>query len=335
MSEEQNQPRGGVRRVGRKDQKKRLSTPDSLFPLEDFVDADELATEANTLSLAQEGEAEETQPHETEEEALEAQPSAAEARSVMDFAPLTPEDERYAPPIISTPSEERFPPIEPNIKEPPAPQALKEKPRRRFGRQDAIAALFVLATLGLCSYFTFIWFNPYSALNPLAPPTPLPRVITATPPTSAGVEPTADAGVTATFTPFLSLVVTEEPTESLYPFVVVDGGVLYMPNANGSGCNWSSIAGTVIDVGGQPLNAYRVRVTSPEDASLDESVFSGSTLTFGAGGFELPLGGAPQEGQYRVRLFDPAGAPVSDEVEVVTRAECEANVALVNFVQVR
>ena len=65
---------------------------------------------------------------------------------------------------------------------------------------------------------------------------------------------------------------------------------------------------SVADVGGQPLNGYRVRITSPEDASLDESVFSGSTLTFGAGGFELPLGGAPQE---------------------------ESNVALVSFVQVR
>jgi hypothetical protein len=176
-------------------------------------------------------------------------------------------------------------------------------------------------------------------LNPLAPPTPLPIVITATSQRSAGAEAvTETVDATATFTPFLNIVLTEElaaPTTSPFPFVLADSGIMYMPNANGNDCNWSSIAGTVTDTGGQALNGYRIRVTSTEDADFEESVFSGSTLTFGAGGFELPLGGAPQDGNYLVRLFDLAGAPVSDEYAVTTRAECEANVVLVNFIEAR
>jgi hypothetical protein len=339
VSDDQNQPRGGVRRVGRKDQKKRLSAPDSLFPLEDFVDEEE----ANTLSLTRdvEEEVEETRLHVNDEASVGAQhvaplPSSSTEQGVMDFAPPSPEDEaRFAPPIVTTPPEERFPPVAPKIKEETFVDAEPDTPRRGFVRQDAIALLFALGTIGLCAYFTFVWFNPYSVLNPLAPPTPLPRVITATPQTSVDVPPTLDANVTATFTPFLNMVVTEEPTASIYPFALAEGGVIYMPNANSDGCNWSSVAGTVVDLGGQPLNGYRIRVTSPEDTTLDESVFSGSTLTFGAGGFELPLSGAPQEMTLIVRLSDAAGAPISDEYTVVTRASCDANVAVVNFVQVR
>jgi hypothetical protein len=343
VSEDQNQPRGGVRRVGRKDQKKRLSAPDSLFPLEDFVDEETLAAEANELSLAREAaeEVEETRPHPTDENVGTERAAPLQESSeagIMDFAPPSPEDEaRFAPPMVTTPLEERFPPLAPKVKDESILEAAPETPRRGFMRQDAIALLFAFGTIGLCAYFTFVWFNPYSPLNPLAPPTPLPRVITATPQTSVSVPPTltSDPNITATFTPFFDIVVTEEPTASIYPFVLAQGGVIYMPNANGDGCNWSSIAGTVTDTGGQPLNSYRIRVTSPTNTSLDESVFSGSTLTFGAGGFELPLGGAPQEAEFRVRLFDPAGAPISDEYVVTTRADCQANVAVVNFIEVQ
>lgn len=124
-------------------------------------------------------------------------------------------------------------------------------------------------------------------------------------------------------------------TEGLYPFVLAATGVIYIPNANSSACNWASIAGTVSDNSGLPINGYRIRITSPDDPGLDETIFSGSTLTFGPGGYELPLGGAPVAGDYRVRLLDARGAPVSPEYAVRTRAECDGNVALVNFVQVR
>ena len=60
----------------------------------------------------------------------------------------------------------------------------------------------------------------------------------------------------------------------------------------------------------------------------------GAAQTFGEGGFEQYLAGTPQEGQYIVRLFSPTGIPLSDEYVVFTRDECNANVAIINFVQV-
>jgi hypothetical protein len=330
VSDEQNQPRGGVRRVGRKDQKKHLSSPDSLFPLEDFISEEDLATEANTLSLTREDRTstEETRPHQAESVDLSRSPAETPLR-VMDFAP----------PVVAPSHDERFPPINPLLPEKPKPPAPPVTSRRRFTRHDVIALLFALGTIGLCAYFSLLWVDPYSALNPLAPPTPLPIVITATPQGDSAVQAVIETvDVTATFTPFLNIVLTEEleaPTLSPFPFVLAESGIMYMPNANGNACNWSSIAGTVTDNSGQALNGYRVRVTSPNDPNFEEAVFSGSTLTFGAGGFELPLGGAPQAAAYIVRLFDLAGAPVSDEYAVSTRAECEANVVLVNFIEAR
>jgi len=110
--------------------------------------------------------------------------------------------------------------------------------------------------------------------------------------------------------------------------------VLYAPNNNGTGCNWASIAGSVTDTDGLPLNNYGVQIRHVAD-NLDVKVFSGSALTFGPGGFELAIGGTPQAGEFVVQLFSPAGAPVSEEYTVMTRDTCEENVAVLRFVQVQ
>lgn len=55
------------------------------------------------------------------------------------------------------------------------------KPRKSGRGYNLVALLFLLATLGLIVYFALIWVEPFSPLNPLAPPTPLPIVVTATP----------------------------------------------------------------------------------------------------------------------------------------------------------
>jgi hypothetical protein len=130
-------------------------------------------------------------------------------------------------------------------------------------------------------------------------------------------------------------VITETPslisaTESPYPFIAQE--ILYAPNSNDLGCNWWSIAGTVRDSSGAALNGYRIRVSG---AGLNESVFSGASQGFGAGGFELPLVGAPGEEDFTVQLFSAQDAPLSELINVTTRADCDANVTIVNFVQNR
>jgi hypothetical protein len=270
-------------------------------------------------------------------------------KTIETRGPLFPPEEEFGPPpegieagdeirpvVQVTPSEERFPPVYPVTVEASSAQVVR--PRSTF-LPNFITILFALATLVAIGLFVIIWTNPYTPLNPLAPPTPLPIIITATPLPATATSPVTP-GATASFTPLPAEeigVTLEAPllpatfTPSLFPFTIAEG-VVYAPNANGEGCQWSSIAGSVTDLQGRPLNGYGIRIRGN---NRDETVFSGSAITFGPGGFELFLNGTPQAGEYTVELLSPSGAPVSDEYPVNTRTSCEQNVVIVSFVQNR
>lgn len=221
---------------------------------------------------------------------------------------LPPDEVR---PLRITPSEERYPPLAPA---PPAqrPRAQKTAVRRnpRARRYNLLTFLFFLLTVLLIAYYGLIWVDPQTPLNPLAPPIQF-IPVTATP-GAPQVAPVLNPSATP---------------DTSYPFVL-NAAVVYAPNANDRGCNWSSIAGTVTDSGGDALDGYRLRISGD---GLNETVFSGAARTFGPGGYELPLADAPVADQYTIQLFSPEGAPLSDVVTVETRATCEENVALVNF----
>lgn len=254
--------------------------------------------------------------------------------------PPTP-PEKPAPYVATMPTvlEERFPPIDfhvdpPDLDAPPQPQppvsaaaAVPSQKARRARAYNRVSLLFLALTFGVLFYYAILWVDPYSLLNPL-PPFANVVVITATPQPAGGITilPTPDGQPALTPQPL------ESATPSPYPFKLVDQGVIYIPNPNGEACNWASIAGTVTGVDGLGLVGYAVQISN---SGLNDRVFSDTAATYGAGGFELVLGGAPQAGTYQVQLFTSAGVPVSDVYAVTTLAECERNVALVNFVQTR
>jgi hypothetical protein len=227
-----------------------------------------------------------------------------------------------APP---TPPAERFPPLDLNAatqpKHPPAPEPA---PRARNAcLPNLVALFFCAATVTALGWVALVTADPYTRFNPFPPFTPFPIVITATSlPTTPGPTPT--------FTPLALEAATEDA--AVFPFTLRNASVLYQPNGNGKGCDWASIAGTVSDVDSKPLSNYAVRVVG---AGRDEKVFSGSALTFGAGGFELFLNGAPLAGDYTVQLYSAQGEPLSEVYTVTTRTDCQQNVAVVNFVRAR
>ncbi len=301
--------RSNVRRLGRKDRKRRLDPRGPLFP------PDEPAPEAPA------------EPEVSEPPAPAPKPAAASDLKPRFNARATSE----------IPVAERFPPlnIEPHA-EPVTVPKTKTAPARRGSTclPNLVAIFFLLATIAFIGMVAIITANPYSALNPFPPFTPLPEIVTATflPPT-ATLPPTA--GPTATFTPIpLSDLNTPETTSeavSGFTFALANAAPVYAPNGNDQGCNWSSIAGTVTDASGTALNGYGVHVTG---AGVDSTVFSGAALTFGAGGFELFLNGTPQANTYTVQLVSPQGTPVSDTFSVSTQASCDQNVAILTFKEV-
>lgn len=294
-----------VQRFGRRNQKDKLAKPDSLFPVED-ESPEQLDFDINALNLP-----------DTDSEALEMLSSL--------------QDEVKAP--VITPQAERYPPLAPldhparqasSQAESPAPE--KEKGAWLY---NLLTIIFSLGTVATIAWFAIVWTNPLSPLNPLPPETPFVEVVVTSdrPQIPATIHATPDDSgqifVVITDTPVPTAIGTESP----YPFIAES--VLYAANSNDLGCNWWSIAGTVNDSGGNPLSGYRIHVTGD---NLDEAVFSGASQAFGDGGYELPLVGTPREDLFTVQLFSPQDVPLSEEITVTTRADCESNVTILNFV---
>lgn len=305
-----------VRRLGKRDKKNKLPRAGSLFPPEEPTpepDPMPSALDLDKLSLP-----------DSDADALET---------------LAKMDNAFRPPVI-TPSEERYPPLAPVDAPRPVPVAAEEtqQPQQPAKRGSCFYNLVtVLALLGSCAsvvWIATIWVDPQTALNPFPPATRFVQV-TATPGDPAQVLPTPDESgqifIVITDTPAVTFDTPAPVTESPYPFIVLDP-VLYVPNANDFGCNWWSIAGTVTDLNGQALNGYRIRISGD---GVNETVFSGAALTFGAGGYELPLIGTPQAADFTVQLFSAQEVALSEPISVQTRADCEGNVTIVNFIQNR
>ena len=255
-------------------------------------------------------------------------------------------------PAFFTPAEERFPPLTAALLPEDSPSvtpAPDNAPRhRRFRgdwRHDLIALFYLLLTIALCGYYVAFWVNPYAPWNPLAKPTPyvqvtwtpdLREMVNLTPsitnpmPTGGGTPAVAgETPITALSTPVAAV----PTTGTTQRFTLTEAGIIYAPNANGRGCDWASIAGTVTGRQSEPLNGYSIHIMDAlEPERLDVQVYSGASLTFGAGGFELFLGGTPRRGQYVLQLLDPMGIAVSDEFMILTRDTCAENVVIVNFI---
>lgn len=314
-----------IRRFSRRDQKNRLQKPKSLFPDEDDfkLPPDEEKVRDDSRFMPPDFDIRDFDLPDTDADALELLSSLKdEVRSPN----ITPPEERYPPTAPSAKSDVRKPtPIQ---KATVTQVSQKQSNNFFYNMMTFIVFIMIFAFI---YWFIQIWNNPQSALNPFPPNTPF-IVVTASP----GSNLITDLNATPDEQGQIFVVITDTPMptvindESLFPFVHEE--ILYAPNSNQLGCNWWSIAGTVTDMNGNPINGYRVRVIGED---LNEVVFSGASQAFGEGGYELPLVGTPQQAQFTVQLFSPEDIALSDEIDVITQDSCDANVAIINFVQNR
>lgn len=291
-----------VRRLGRQQRKNRLQKPTSLFA-EDEQETSEMQIEsAADPDINTELDLQELAIPNTDADALEL---------------LSQLQGEIVAPVI-TPADERYPPLHIDLNESASPADSPPPPKNSSNRlYNGLATLFLLLSCGVVAWVVQVWNDPQSFFNPLPPATPYIE-ITAT--------PFGQINATPDETGQIFIVITQTPDSSNFPFVAED--VLYAPNTNDYACNWWSIAGTVLDKDGNALNGYRIRVQGDD---LSESVFSGTSQAFGAGGFELPLIGTPSAETFVVQLLSVQGTPLSAEVIVITKADCDANVTIINF----
>jgi hypothetical protein len=122
------------------------------------------------------------------------------------------------------------------------------------------------------------------------------------------------------------------PQYTLSPFPFTVEPIKYTANTGPEGCSWQSIAGSVVDLAGNPVKGMAIRVTG-SNGNIDEVNYTGTQPRYGESGFEVFLGAIPREDQYTVQLLARTGTPISDTVPVQTRTGCKDNVVVIRFVQ--
>lgn len=247
-------------------------------------------------------------------------PDSDDDAALRNLSNLSSEEIR-APKI--TPRAERYPPLRPDdyIKkdEPKPPYKPKKSGTWRY---NLVSLLALLGSIAVIAWFTSVWANPQTQLNPLAPPTPFLEVTV-----------TQDVIIiVATETPMSGMAeATSAPLPTLSPFdFILAEDVRFQASTTGLGCDAWSIGGTVQRPNGEGVNGLRVRIGG---ADVNETVFTGTAERFGAGGFELTVIGAPKEDSYTVQLTSAQGSPLSDVLQITTRASCDGNLAVINFVE--
>ena len=230
---------------------------------------------------------------------------------------------------------------------------------------NVLTVIVLLMVLGVVGVFGVLFFNPQVGFNPFPPPT-LPAVLdfptitptlrellppTWTPPPTQVPTDTPPPRPTATFPPtptFFSLNPTlagtgEATSTPSMPFVVQGRVAQAIPNIAYPDleCNWMGVAGRVFDLRGSPVTGQQVQLGGvlPGVSNIGNFniTLTGLAPQYGPGYYEFKLADKPiaSDGTLWLQLLDQAGLPMSDKVYFSTYDDCEKNLILINFEQVR
>lgn len=243
------------------------------------------------------------------------------------------------------------------------PPAKKKKKAGRDALWNILTVVMLVMTLCSCGLFYSIFSNPYSAFNPLQPPTPIPPSLTPTwtpirfdptwtpeptqppPPTNTPrptitLEPTATLFSLATPTPPPSATPVVSPTRTPkptgLPYGVTVNALESTTYRADTSCATMYVAGQALDSRNNPAMGLIVKLGgSVPGKSFNETTLTGIAVAYGPGGFEFELGIPPAASKNTlwVQLFDQANAPMSEQIYLTTYAECNRNLIYVRFKQ--
>jgi hypothetical protein len=125
------------------------------------------------------------------------------------------------------------------------------------------------------------------------------------------------------------------------PFILHAGDPVAIPNIGHpqAACDWMGVAGRVFNLSGAPITqGLFVQLSGTLNSqAVDMLSMVGTANQYGQGGYEFVLGDKPvaSDQELWVQLFDQAMVPLSDKIFFDTFAECNQNLVVINFNQVR
>ena len=152
--------------------------------------------------------------------------------------------------------------------------------------------------------------------------------------------PTETQIPTSTMTQTVAPTVTQTPTLEPLPFTLFGepetwSSDLLRPQL---GCDWLVIAGQVWDLKGEPVTGLTLHLYGElAGYSIDKYMITGSATTYGESGYEFVLEGLVVDSTYSlyIQLVDTNGLALSHPYAIQTYEDCQQNLILVNFKQVR
>ncbi|HOV07091.1 MAG TPA: hypothetical protein PLV27_07520 [Anaerolineaceae bacterium] len=135
----------------------------------------------------------------------------------------------------------------------------------------------------------------------------------------------------------------EEITEGALPtrplFSVQSGTPSYLANFNelDKGCAWQGVAGQVFGIDKRPIKYLIVKVFGTWNGEeVNQEAVTGMVAgkPYGKGGYEVVLGDVAVDsvGTLFIQLFDSNGVQLTEPFAFNTRAKCNRNLVLINFV---
>lgn len=219
----------------------------------------------------------------------------------------------------------------------------------------AIAILSLQITIFLNPKVSFNPFPPYDLPEPLVIQNPtqvIPpiEVLISTQTTEPEIQPSQTSLPLATATEIFidgtpmveetPIEPTETPFSGYYAFALQNDinaieSSLIRPNY---GCEWIGVAGQVFDLQSRPVVGVRVWLRGTYDGKrINLYSLTMESSPYGPSGFEFTLGDRPlnSKEQLSIQLLDQAGIPISQRVYFDTFEDCQQNLVLINFKQVR
>jgi hypothetical protein len=227
---------------------------------------------------------------------------------------------------------------------------------------NVLTILILVSILCIVSVFILIFIDPNSNLNPFPPPTLNPAyataTITVTPRftlvpswTPTNVITQVPATPSPTHTPLVTTSVIEIPTavepvvagvSDAYAFALQQGSPMAIDGAEfhpDAGCKWSGIAGQATSLNDEAVRGLLVQLGGdvPGVASIDNLTMTGQAPEYGPGGFEFTLSDQliASNGTLWIQLLDQQNLPLSDRIYFNTYDDCQKNLVIIYFDQVR